>query len=591
MGDIITTFANIGEIYQEDEKRVKNKAYEYDEIKVYLFDTVSKNITPSTNINKDDLIITRFGVGANSGNLFPNVPFEPKEINKDFDKFVRGIIKANKNLLSYFSEEEIEKSEILKILNSMNESFFEDRKEQIQTLEKYKQKGKKCATYFALSFDEKPISVYFKEIFEKHLNKTSQASKKGYDILTNKEGIGGDANLAFCSVNELPTKLKGIKYRLLPLSFESAKKVKVGFEAVDKIFSHNFYGLKLAIIPTLLNNDKDTFKMILKIFERVKKGDIQKIKEGEVVINLELENIAIEEEKEQIPVLNTILFYNKSNAAVDVLLQIDDILPSYISFVAKNLSQQNIKAFKNKDIKDSQETIYLQNIFEDRLEIMNILLSSKKIDKDILIEKFFELIYYGSVNKSYGYRVDWSKYFNGYYYNRSIEAIERYITLFNALEKLKQKIRLKKECDVQEVENIEDKSQKIKFLLENSEFLEDDVLKTAYLLGMLSSAIISWQYAISGSDSYNRWLNNIGAITKDTLPRIWKKAEESIRKLNSTSKSSNHTINTIKDLTLIYAPKAFNSDKVVKGAYVSLAFAMGGSDFNKLKEKKENENA
>ena len=539
------------------------------------------------------MIITRFGVGANSGNLFPNVPFEPKEVNKDFDKFTRGIIKANKNLLSYFSEEEIEKSEILKILNSMDESFFEDKKEQIQALEKYKQKGKKCATYFALSFDEKPISSYFKEIFEKHLNKAPQASKKGYDILTNKEGIGGDANLAFCSVNELPTKLKGIKYRLLPLSFENAKKVKIGFEAVDKIFSHNFYGLKLAIIPTLLNNNKDTFKMILKIFERVKKGDIQKIKEGEEVINLELENIAIEEEKEQIPVLNTILFYNKSNAAVDVLLQIDDILPSYISFVAKNLSLQNIKAFKNKDIKDSGETIYLQNIFEDRLEIMNILLSSKKIDKDTLIEKFFELIYYGTVNKSSKNkkRVDWSKYFNGYYSNRSIEAIERYITLFNALEKLKQKIRLKKECDVHEVENIEDKKEKIEFLLKNSEFLEDDVLKTAYLLGMLSSAIINWQFASTGSDSYNKWLNNLGAITKDTLPRIWKKAEESIRKLNSISKSSNHTINTIKDLTLIYAPKAFNSDKVVKGAYVSLAFAMGGSDFNKLKEKKENSDA
>ena len=591
MGDIITTFAKIGEIYQEDEKRVKNKAYEYDEIRVYLFEIRFKNIIPSNKIDKDDLIITRFGVGANSGNLFPNVPLEPKDVNKDFDKFVRGIIKANKNLLSYFNEEEIEKSEILKILNSMDESFFEDKKEQIQALEKYKQKGKKCATYFALSFDEKPISVYFKEIFEKHLNKAPQASKKGYDILTNQERIGGDANLAFCSVNELPTKLKGIKYRLLPLSFESAKRVEIGFKAVDKIFSHNFYGLKLAIIPTLLSEDKDTFKMILKIFERVKKGDIANIQQNEEFINLQLENIAIEEEKEQIPVLNTILFYNKSNAAVDVLLQIDDVLPSFISFVVKNLAKLSIKAFKNKDSKDTQEMIYLQNLFEDRLEIMNILLSSKKLDKDILMEKFFELIYYGTVNKNYGYKIDWSKYFNGYYLNRSIETIERYITLFNTLEKLKQGLKLRKEFSVQEIENIEDKKEKIRFLLNKSEFLEDDILKTAYLLGMLSSAIINWQFASTGSDSYNKWLNNLGAITKDTLPRIWKKAEESIRKLNSTSKSSNPMINTIKDLTLIYAPKAFNSDKVVKGAYVSLAFAMGGSDFNKLKEKKENSDA
>ncbi len=589
MGDIITAFAKIGEAYEDDEKRVKNKAYEYDEIKVYLFDIVSKNITPSININKDDLIITRFGVGANSGNLFPNVPIEPKEVNKDFAKFIRGVIKANKNLLSYFSDEEIENNKILKILNSIDESFFDEKKEQIQTLEKYKQKGKKCATYFALSFDEKPISAYFKEIFEKHLQKVPLELRYGYDILTNQEGIGGDANLAFCSVNELPKKLKDIKYRLLPLSFESAKRVKIGFEAVDKIFSHNFYGLKLAIIPTFLREDREVFKKVLMIVERVKKGDIQKIKEQEEFINLFLEKVAKEEEKEKIPVLNTILFYKKSNAAVDVLLQIDDVLPSFISYIAKNLAKENIKAFKNKDLKDLQETIYLQNLFEDRLEIMNILLSSKKLDKDTLIEKFFELIYYGTLNKSYGYRVDWSKYFNGYYFNRSIEAIQRYINFFNAIKKLKQDLVLRKEFDVQEFENIEDKREKIEYLLEKSTFLDNDILKTAYLLGMLSSAIINWQFAATGSDSYNKWLNNLGAITKDTLPRIWKKAEESIRKLNSTAKSSNSTVNLIKEITLLYAPNAFKSEKLVKASFVSLAFAMGGSDFNKL--KKENSNA
>ena len=38
MSDIIKIFAKIGTHYLEDEKRVKNKAYEYDIIKVYLFD-------------------------------------------------------------------------------------------------------------------------------------------------------------------------------------------------------------------------------------------------------------------------------------------------------------------------------------------------------------------------------------------------------------------------------------------------------------------------------------------------------------------------------------------------------------------------
>ncbi len=44
MGDIITTFSKIGSHYLEDEKRVKNKAYEYDIVKVYLFDIETKTI-------------------------------------------------------------------------------------------------------------------------------------------------------------------------------------------------------------------------------------------------------------------------------------------------------------------------------------------------------------------------------------------------------------------------------------------------------------------------------------------------------------------------------------------------------------------
>ncbi len=107
MGDIITTFSKIGSHYLEDEKRVKNKAFEYGIVKVYLFDIKTKTIEPSLNIKKEDLIIIRFGVGANSGNLFPNIFFKNKDVNTNFDKFSKAILKSNKNLLSYFLQEEI----------------------------------------------------------------------------------------------------------------------------------------------------------------------------------------------------------------------------------------------------------------------------------------------------------------------------------------------------------------------------------------------------------------------------------------------------------------------------------------------------
>jgi CRISPR-associated protein Csh1 len=588
MGDIIKTLSTIGTHYLEDEKRVKNKAYEYTKIKVYLFDIETKKIEVSLNIKNENLIITRFGVGANSGNLFPNLFFDPKNVQKEYNKFIRGVLKANKNLLSCFKDEEIEKDVILKNLLSIDESFFadEDKIEEIQSLSKYeKQKGEKgkFTTYFSLSYQGQPISYYFKEIYEKHLNSSSEATMRGYDIVSNQEGIGGDANLAFCSTNELPTKLKPIKLKLLPLSFDSAKKVKIGFDVMDKMLSHNFYGLKMAIMPTLLSDEVE-YKDVLEILEKSAKGEMFEIRESETTINEYLEDTAYGEKG--LPVLNTILFYAKNNSAVDVLLQIDDVLPSYISHISDKMGEYNIKAFSNKDKKDVEGTIYMQNLFSDRLEIMSILLSSSKIDKDILIHKFSQLIYWGTMNKAYAHPLEWSKYFNGYYANRSIESISRYLSLFRDTKKLKENFILQKEINLEEIKS---EKQKIEKLIDESDFIDNEVLKSAYLLGMLSSALMNWQYGVSGSSSYEKWLNNSGAITKDSLNRIWKKAEETIRKLNSTSGSGNRVINEIKDLTIESSQKAFIYDRIVKSSFVSLAFAMGGSDYTKYIKKSKKE--
>ena len=345
---------------------------------------------------------------------------------------------------------------------------------------------------------------------------------------------------------------------------------------MDKMLSHNFYGLKLAIMPTVLSDDEKLYGEILEILEKSVKGKISEVKESESYINYFIESVA--EREKSLPVLNTILFYNKSNAAVDVLLQIDDVLPSFITHIAKSMERYNIKAFKEKESNGGEGTIYLQNLFDDRLEIMNLLLSSQKIDVDVFTEKLSQLIYWGNINKKYAYPVDWSKYFNGYYPHRSIEAINRYVQLFSEINKFKKSFILQKECDVSETEN---RQKMIEELMQNSPFLENDVLKSAYLLGMLSNAIINWQYGLSGTDSYNRWLNSSGIINKDSLPRIWKKAEETVRKLNATSGKGNKTVNAIMGMVIEQAPQAFVSEEIVKSAYVSLAFAMGGADYTK----------
>ena len=586
MGDIVKIFADIGEIYQKDEKRLKNEAYKYDAIKVYLCDIETKRIEPNLNISKDDLIICRFGVGANSGNLFPNSQFLSKEVNKDEAKFIKGVLRSVSNLLSFFEPSDIEKDAILSILSSINEEYFADIIDEIKGLDELKkEKGKKVATFFSLSYKGKPVSAYFKQIFENRISVKEQKSSYGYDILTNEKGIGGDANLAFCSVNEMPANMQFIKSKLLPLSAISAKKVENGFKAIKDKLSHNFYGMKMAILPTILGSSIN-LEEIVEILEETSKSDMKNIEMAEEAISINgyLEIAAKKQEK--LPVLNTILFYTQSNSAIDLKLAIDDVLPSFISHISKLMDDFDIKAFYEKN-SGTDETIYLQNLFEDRLSVMSFLLSRNKFDLEIMIERYSELIYYGSVNKSYAKKLEWSKYFNDFYKERTFENIVKYQNFFNEIDVLNKKLVFQKECDL---ENLTDKKELIKELIKNSEFLnQNDALISAYLLGMLSAALINWQFGVNGGVSFSNWLDNCGFINRESLERIWTKCDEMIKRLKGASGKPNSNVENIKECLIEILPQTFfakRAGKTVKSPYITLAFAMGGSDYRKfLKDK------
>ena len=587
MGDIVKIFSSIGEIYDKQKTKINNKSYEYDAIKIYLCDIKSKEISVNNNISRDDLIVCRFGIGANSGNLFPNVQFISKAVKDDTPKFIKGILKAVKNMLSCFNPVDIKNDKILTDLSSLNESFFDDILSEITTLqEEPKKKGMKVATFFTLSWEGRPISAYFKNIFTSHLGDSNNGKTTkiyGYDMLTNSIGIGGDANLAFCSVNELPAALQDIKVRLLPLNSANANLVKNGFMAIDKELSFNFYGDKMAVLPTLMVNDTNLLEKIVEILKdpSEKKKDLQGIQNIEESINYELEFVA--KAQANMPVLNTILFYKKSNAAVNVLLQIDDVLPSYISKISDLMGKYNIRAIRRKDSKDQQDdTIYMQNLFLKNIDIMNFLLSQNRMNLDDMMEKYATLIYKGNINSSYASKIEWGFYFNRVktYQNRSIESIEKYQNFFNEIGALNEKISFAREVNLQ---GLSDKKELISSILKNSEFLKDnEVLQSAYLLGMMSAGLINRQFAISKNSSFEKWLNNAGLITKELLERIWTKCDETNKKLSNVSRGKRSAnIEIMRDILIGILPSAFLSQKRVKSAYVTLAFAMGGSDFTK----------
>ncbi|WP_298040461.1 TM1802 family CRISPR-associated protein, partial [uncultured Campylobacter sp.] len=388
-----------------------------------------------------------------------------------------------------------------------------------------------------------------------------------------------------CSVYEMPTNMHFIKSKLLPLNANSAKKVENGFKAIKDKLSHNFYGMKIAILPTILSSSVN-LEEIVKILEETSKSDIKNIEIAEEAIKFSIDYYleATAKKQENLPVLNTILFYTQSNAAIDLKLAIDDVLPSFISRISNLMSRFNIKAFYEKN-SGTDETIYLQNLFNDRLGVINFLLSRNKFDLEIMIERYSDLIYYGSVNKSYAKKLEWSKYFNDFYKERKFENIAKYQNFFNEINVLNKKLVFQKECDL---ENLTDKKELIKELIKNSEFLhQNDALISAYLLGMLSAALINWQLGVNGGVSFSNWLNDCGSISMENLERIWTKCDEMIRKLKAASGKPNSNIENIKECLIEILPQVFSKErKMVKTSHTTLAFAMGGSDYRKfIKDK------
>ena len=578
MANLVKAFADIGEVFLQDEKRLRNIVYQYNDVKAFFCDIETKKIEPWTNIDKETFIVCRGGSTGSAPFLYPVT------YCSDSASVVKNIMKGLKKMLSFFKKNEIATNPILTKLSTINESFFDSIKDQIGSLKV----DKKEVSFFTLSYQNQPISAYFTKIFDDFLG-GEQKEVYGYDMITNKQGVGGDAKLPFCSVNELLSTLQNSeKNRVFPLSQDSAKKISLGWKAIETKLSANFYGMKLAILPTLLDKSLD-LREVIEILEDGVKGKIHDIEFAEeVVLDLFLQSTAKAEAK--MPILNTILFYEVSSAAKIIKMTIDDVLPSYISHLSHLLIDSHIKTFftkleKKKKGKDQEseesKVLFLQSLFPDRLELMHFLLSRTKYKTSTMIEKFADLITQRDTFKKEPF--EWTKYFYGFYSDRTPMALERFADFFNELDLLNDKILIKRRKTLAKFEK-----DQIKDMVKSHEFLAGNAtLESAYLLGMLSAAVVNWQYGAFEKSSFGKWLDRAGTINRDKLSYVTRKADEAIRKTKA-AKGTNTNVENIRSCLLDVLELSLISKKVETSANITIAFALGGNDFIKINKEIKN---
>lgn len=316
-----------------------------------------------------------------------------------------------------------------------------------------------------------------------------------------------------------------------------------------------------------------------------------------------LNSTAEGESKDEIKnsVLNTLLFYTKNKSKMVLSLTIDDVLPSYISFISGVMGKYNIHSFYKEGILKpddplEKKALFLSNLFrnnrakkgngnqktQNQLKTMDFLFSRKKIKTGEIIKLYADAIV-DNGNKPFL----WIDYFNDFN-NFSVPSIERFHSFFNEIDILTETISIerKKMKDFTEEELLD--------IVQSCDLLKQSSLhQAAYLLGVLSQAIFRWQQYVRGDyfsqTAFSKFINRNKQITKDKLLEINQECSKTIGKLLSQSEG-NKRVNVASSVLLPILAKAAVYNKVVKKEELTLAFSLGGRDFEaywKLQNQKK----
>jgi hypothetical protein len=579
MADLIRALYDIGDCFFDDLKKEKNKITTSKSPKIYEFEIsdLSKQLDAkiqTTNIKKH--VCTR---KAPAGKLFyPTIQLINKgefkrQLSKGFDVQNRDVPKEALDALQAFID-----------LYTQDESIINLDDIDISTKE---------AAFASLLYQDQTYYEIFPSLFDDFCSEPEIIDKPftGVDFPTQKRvEVGYDANLSFCSSYEI-TKVnkylaKNVKKHLLPLSKDSAIKVKLGYEIAIKGTNFNFnisQKLKMTVLPSMLGDvkrekrdelfeslkdlRKDTFNEKLEAFEEL--GDF---------IN-DLVKIAKIEEKSGIAVANTILLFEQSNAKIAILRTIDDVLPSQIlkikramsaeryNITTKSIYEQN----QNLHTDVSKVAFYFPNFLKEELGIGRVhnanifLLDDRKIGEDEFLNSSARLNFQG------GFRTTF----------RDIQILADFLY---EIDKTPKHCILRKQEDFMDINTVDD----LQKSLDNTPLVGDNAtLKAAYWLGTLYCFLCKREYALSDKIILKRKRNLLGILDFNKLSKMYILLEETAIKIDKIDEKKG--IGKKASYCKAQMVKSYSSTlENTPASKIQLAFSAGEEDARELAKKKKN---
>ncbi|WP_332444328.1 TM1802 family CRISPR-associated protein [Wolinella succinogenes] len=569
MGDIVKAFYEVGGVYQEEAIDNYNQIGVKNIQKIIALDLDGYDVQVYDTVAISDRFFLRV-TSANGGNLFPFLFLS--------DKVLDGIKKSFKNMKAFLS---IEKQwELESIEKAIDCDLLSEKLKEFQSEKNY---------YIGLLYQGRTFNEIYPEVITNYIASACEGDVaiKASCFMGGESTVGYDAGLNFCSVNELPDKLKKTsKYRLLPLAKEGATLVKQGFEKIfnEEIFRFRLFGLSYYFVPTIFLDDKKSFIEAIK--KASKESDVG-IDGGKYTLERKLERIVQKLEDAQISqkMLFTFMFAEKNNNEIKLLQTIEDVAPSRIKKVKELAEEYRIDTSNlSKYIKKAeynQDAVYIRDYIAESLFLAKLIFGKEGIAN---IDKLYEIINKKIMlgnNQPDNPKREYAKILSGYFKDDTdFEKHQRFLDFLEALRAVN--FEAKNLIHGGEMEEFASFKELMEWKFKNVDVLKSAIAQEFYIVGALSRFVIRWQYT-KESDTVAKYLDSIGSINNQNIDRVFRKVMDGAKKYSMYGDEFDMLLGAYSDIQSEVKNRVISIDKA------NIAFTMGSIDYKNFKSKKGEE--
>jgi CRISPR-associated protein Csh1 len=369
------------------------------------------NSKPTINSKGIDFGKTMFtkkigGSGDGIFYLYPNFEYQKKDLYKSFKT---QVLKTFENSVMLYADEEHKK-----IAQPIWE-YIKNYKDDILEL-----KSKESGNYFLIiTINGKTLYELMPEIWDNYYDNfvdthiTKKVKKvdtpqliEEIDFITHKKELCGyNPNVKFFTYDNYHDSFKPQIVNKLPMSKETAIAIKKGWMYAITHLKFYHKGLEYIIIPSIVDFDSEVYKRLLKFLRNSNNINNIASKENSFIRRLSQQIEEFNSMKISLDILFTEV--NRTNLSVKIFATLEDVIPSRINQVVKEMQNQKIS---DSSVIDSSKNniIYLKDYFgnieslakakklkgldnkikQEKIILSKILLGYEKIDYSELLNRF-----------------------------------------------------------------------------------------------------------------------------------------------------------------------------------------------------------